>query len=142
MTGVHDPLVRGNIDLSLSGGIGSGSCAFYERSGDRLKVLRVRLSPGGDVAQVEEQLKHGAMPLPEILPGGRGYYFKDPASKTNAAHAMLVRNKSMINIQLEIGVEGRDNAADVVALMKLIAPKLITDASAPSESPAPAPTKG
>ncbi|WP_204286746.1 hypothetical protein [Microbispora amethystogenes] len=40
-------------------------------------------------------------------------------------------------IQLEIGAEGRDNAADVVALMKLIAPKLITDASAASSSPSP-----
>ncbi len=94
------------------------------------------------MADVQEKLANGAKQLPEIVPGGRGYYFTDSRSKTNTVYAMLVRDEAMINIQLEIGVEGRDNAADVVALMKLIAPKLITDASAPSESPAPAPTKG
>ncbi len=94
------------------------------------------------MADVQEKLANGAKELPEIVPGGRGYYFTDSVSKTNTVYAMLVRDEAMINIQLEIGVEGRDNAADVVALMKLIAPKLITDASTPSESPAPAPTKG
>lgn len=75
------------------------------------------------------------MPLPEIVPGAIGYYFKAADSKDSDAYAVLVRGKAEISIQLEIGVAGRDNAADVLALMKLIAPKLITDASAPSPSP-------
>ncbi len=40
-------------------------------------------------------------------------------------------------VELIQGVKGRDNAADVVAMMKLIAPKLILDAT-----PAPKKTKG
>ncbi|MEV6860582.1 hypothetical protein AB0M44_06215 [Streptosporangium subroseum] len=135
MTGVRDPLVRGYFDLKLAGGLGAGSCAAYRRDGDRLKVLQVILTPGGYPGKVEEQLEDGALSVPEIVPGAIGYYFKDTTSKNNATYAMLVRGKAQIGIQLEIGAEGRDNAADVLALMKLIAPKLITDASAPSPSP-------
>jgi hypothetical protein len=134
MTGVRDPLVRGYFDLTLAGGLGAGSCAAYRRDGERLKVLQIGLTPGGYPEEVEEQLK-GASPLPEIVPGAIGYYFKNANSKNNTASAALVRGKAEITIQLEIGVAGRDNAADVLALMKLIAPKLITDASAPSPSP-------
>ncbi|RCG24470.1 hypothetical protein DQ384_33015 [Sphaerisporangium album] len=84
--------------------------------------------------------------MPEIVPGAIGYYFKPPDGNYNRANALLVRGKAMLSIQLDIGVSGRDNAADVVALMKLIAPKLITDASAPSPGPSgegvsPSPTK-
>ncbi|GIH33814.1 hypothetical protein Mam01_39780 [Microbispora amethystogenes] len=136
MTGVRDPLIRGDFDLRRSS-TGMGGCAIYQRTGDKLKVLYVDLSPGGELAEVEEHLRGGAKPLPEILPGGKGYYFKDSSSNTNSVYSMLVRDETRIMIQLEIGAEGRDNAADVVALMKLIAPKLITDASAASSSPSP-----
>ncbi|MET9067415.1 hypothetical protein [Streptosporangium sandarakinum] len=132
MTGVRNPLVRGYFDLTAAEGLGIGSCAVYQRSGERLKVLLIDLTPGGYPEEVEEQLEDGASPLPEIVPGSIGYYFKSVHSTSNAAYAMLVRGKAEISIQLDIGVEGRDNAADVLALMKLIAPKLITDASAPS----------
>ncbi|MFI6796677.1 hypothetical protein [Streptosporangium canum] len=144
MTGVRNPLVRGYFDLTLARGAGAGSCAVYQRDGDRMKVLLINLTPGGEPGAVQEQIEDGASPLPEILPGVIGYYFKPSDSKTNDAYAMLVRGKAEINIQLEIGVAGRDNAADVLALMKLIAPKLLTDASAPSAkttSPSPSPTK-
>ncbi|MEV4378925.1 hypothetical protein [Streptosporangium sp. NPDC049644] len=140
MTGVRNPLVRGSFDLTLAGGLGDGSCGVYQREGNRLKVLLINLTPGGDRKVVEEQLEDGAPPLPEILPGVTGYYFKDTGSPTNMAYALLVRGEAEINIQLEIGAEGRDNAADVLALMKLIAPKLLTDASAPSAKAKTSPT--
>ncbi|MFF5204562.1 hypothetical protein [Streptosporangium sp. NPDC000396] len=134
MTGVRNPLVRGYFDLTLARGLGAGGCAIYQRTGDRLKVLQIDLTPDGTLEAVQETLDEGGSPLPEIVPGSIGYYFKRSNSEYNDAFAMLVRGKAELNIQLEIGVEGRDNAADVVALMKLIAPKLITKASAPSAS--------
>lgn len=140
MTGVRDPLIRGYFDLTISEGLGDGECAVYQRAGDRLKVLQVSLTPGGYSGEVEEQLEGGASPLPEVVPGAVGYYFRRASGENNAAFSMLVRGKAEINIQLEMGVRGRDNAADVVALMKLIAPKLITDASAPSASPSVSPS--
>ncbi|MEV7908673.1 hypothetical protein [Streptomyces anulatus] len=136
-TGVRDPLTSGHFDLELAGGLGSGSCAVYQRDDERLKILQVSLSPGGYAGKVEEQIRDGASPLPEIAAGAVGFYFKDKNSDSDAAYATLVRGETDITIQLEIGVNGRDNAADVAALMKLIAPKLITDASASSVSPSP-----
>ncbi|WP_189248493.1 hypothetical protein [Streptosporangium pseudovulgare] len=136
MTGVRDPLVRGYFDLSAAEGLGIGSCAVYQRSGERLKVLLIDLTPGGYPEEVTEHLEDGASPLPEIVPGAIGSYFRPKDSEDNDAYALLVRGKAELSIQLDIGVEGRDNAADVLALMKLIAPKLITDASAPSAKPA------
>lgn len=140
MTGVHNPLVRGYFDLSVSGGLGAGSCAVYQRDGERLKVLLINLTPGGYAEEVEESLGKGSSPLPEIVPGGIGYYFKSAESKYNDAYALLVRGKAELSVQLEYGVKGRDNAADVLALMKLIAPKLITAASGPSPSPSATPS--
>ncbi|MEV4461684.1 hypothetical protein [Microbispora sp. NPDC049633] len=135
MTGMRDPLARGFFDLTVADGGGAGSCAVYQRGGDRLQVLHVDLTPGGYAAEVNEQLDSGATPLPEIVPGSVGAYFRRASGENNAAFAHLVRGKAEINIALEMGVEGRDNAADVLALMKLIAPRLITDASAPPASP-------
>lgn len=144
MTGVRDPLVRGYFDLTSAGGLGDGVCAVYQRGGDRLKVLLVDLTPGGYPGQIKEDLDGGASPLPEIVPGSIGSYFRRASGENNAAFARLVRGKAELSVQLEIGVEGRNNAADVAALMKLIAPKLITPASAPSASPStsPSPKKG
>ncbi|WP_433217210.1 hypothetical protein [Microtetraspora malaysiensis] len=131
MTGVRNPLVRGFFDLSAD--VGDGSCAVYRRDGDRLKVLQVILTPARVPGEVEEELE-GATPLPEIVSGSIGYYFKDPHGERHAAQAVLARGKAELSVQLVYGVKGRDNAADVLALMKLIAPKLITSASAPSPS--------
>ncbi|MFF4776730.1 hypothetical protein ACFY05_28105 [Microtetraspora fusca] len=136
MTGVRKPLVRGFFDLSAD--VGDGSCAVYRRDGDRLKVLQVILTPARVPGEVEEELE-GATPLPEIVPGSIGYYFKDPHEETYAAQAVLARGKAELTVQLVYGVKGRDNAADVLALMKLIAPKLITPASAPSPSASASP---
>ncbi|MEV4242073.1 hypothetical protein AB0J63_01555 [Streptosporangium canum] len=144
MTGVRDPVVRGYFDFTTDSGIGIGNCVIRRPGGDRPVVLMIDLTPGGYVGEIEERIEDGASSMPEIAPGAIGSYFKDVNSQNNAAYAMLVRGKAEINIQLEIGVAGRDNAADVLALMKLIAPKLLTDASAPSAkttSPSPSPTK-
>ncbi|MFI7537158.1 hypothetical protein [Streptosporangium sp. NPDC049376] len=141
MTGVSNPLVRGHFDLSYPKGLDDGSCAIYQRDGDQLEVLQIDLTPGGYTERIEEQLKAGALPLPEIVPGAIGYYFKPADGEDGEAYAMLVRGKAELNIQLERGVAGRDNAADVLALMKLIAPRLITDAGAPSASAGPSSSK-
>ncbi|MFF4415865.1 hypothetical protein ACFYY8_25330 [Streptosporangium sp. NPDC001559] len=141
MTGVRDPLVRGRFDLVEPKRLGEGSCIAYRRDGDRPKVLHVDLTPDGYSGEAKEQIKDGALPLPEIVPGGIGFYFKDKNSRNNAAYAMLVRGRAELTIRLERGVAGRDNAADVLALMKLIAPRLITDAGAPSASAGPSSSK-
>ncbi|MEV6987212.1 hypothetical protein AB0M95_38960 [Sphaerisporangium sp. NPDC051017] len=135
VTGVHDPIVRGFFDLNIASGIGAGTCTIYQSTGEKSKVLLVDLTPGGYQELVGGQISAGASPLPEIVPGAIGYYFRPPDGKYNRANALLVRGKAMLSVQLDVGVAGRDNAADVVALMKLIAPKLITDASAPSPGP-------
>jgi hypothetical protein len=140
MTGIQNPMARGQFDLTIADGLGSGTCVIRQPDGDQSNVLVVRLSPGGSPGLVREQLDSGASPLPEIVPGAVGYYFKDRKTTRNAAYALLVRGDAEIGIALDIGAEGRDNAADVAALMKLIAPKLITDASAPSPSPSPTPS--
>ncbi|WP_370024491.1 hypothetical protein [Planotetraspora sp. GP83] len=139
MTGVRNPLVRGYFNLTSSGGLGDGTCGVYQRSGDRLKVLLVDLTPVRVPGEVEEDLR-GASPLPAIVPGAIGYYFNGRHSENHAAYAVLARGTVELSVQLEMGVPGRDNAADVVALMKLIAPKLITAASAPSASPSASPS--
>ncbi|MER5323462.1 hypothetical protein [Streptosporangium roseum] len=144
MTGVRDPVVRGYFDFTTASGIGIGNCVIRRPGGDRPVVLVIDLTPGGYVGEIEERIEDGASPMPEIVPGAIGSYFRRASGQNNAAFAMLVRGKAEINIQLEIGVAGRDNAADVLALMKLIAPKLLTDASAPpakTTSPSPSPTK-
>ncbi|MBG0821150.1 hypothetical protein HS048_10435 [Planomonospora sp. ID91781] len=135
MTGVRNPLIRGYFDLTTASGLGTGSCAVYRRDGEQLKVLLIRLTPGGYPGIVEEHLEDGASRLPEIFPGSIGAYFKPEDDENNAAYAHLVQGKAWLSVQLEIGVEGRDNAADVAAMMKLIAPRLITDAGAPAASP-------
>jgi hypothetical protein len=138
MTGVRNPVVRGQFDLT--DGLGIGTCVIRRPDEDQPNVLVVDLAPDGYPGLIEEPLSNGASPLPEIVPGAIGVYFKGSSGKNNAAYARLVRGQAALGIELEIGVEGRDNAADVAALMKLIAPKLITDASAPSPSPFPTPS--
>ncbi|MFC5820701.1 hypothetical protein [Nonomuraea harbinensis] len=83
------------------------------------------LDTGGSRGQIENQLRDGvSKQLPEIIPGGFGFYTVDLNEETRAG-AMLVKGKARLSIELVKGVKGRDNAADVVALMKLIAPQLI-----------------
>jgi hypothetical protein len=140
MTGVRNPVARGQFDLTIGTGPRIGTCVIRRPGDDQLNAMVVHLSSDGSHELIKEELNGGASPLPEIVPGSIGAYFKDPSGTDNAAFARLVRGKAELGIALEIGVEGRDNAADVVALMKLIAPKLTTDASAPSPSPSPTPS--
>lgn len=136
MTGVQDPLVRGSFDLAASDGAGVGSCTAYQGSGDRLRALQITLTPAGNEKEVRNKLEGGASPLPEIVDGSIGYYFKSADGENEAAYAMLVRGKAGVIIQLGLGVEGRDSAADVLGLMKLIAPKLVAGTGSPSVSAA------
>ncbi|MEV7806751.1 hypothetical protein AB0O28_27765 [Microbispora sp. NPDC088329] len=134
MTGEHNPLVRGYMDLDRPDA-GDGDCAIYQRGGDRLKVLQILLVPLSSEDRVKDQLQNGASPLPAIIPGAIGYYGENSSTDDNSAHAMLARGHAELLIKSEKGVEGRDNAADVVALMKLIAPKLIKPDSTPTLTP-------
>ncbi|MET7329487.1 hypothetical protein [Nonomuraea sp. NPDC005650] len=127
MTGVTDPLVTGSVELAREDKLNPavGACAAYQRTGERWTVLRIFQDVGGTRGQIENQLRDGvSKQLPEIVPGSFGYYTTDPNEKTRAG-AMLVKGKVRLSIELVKGVKGRDNTADVVALMKLIAPKLI-----------------
>lgn len=67
------------------------------------------------------------------IPGGIGFHTQGGTVEEDRtmAGAVLVRGKAQLFVGMSRGVEGRDNAADVIALMKLIAPELITDATAP-----------
>ncbi len=133
MTGVRAPIASGDFNLSFGDGIGVGGCAVYQRTGEQKKLLDIDLTPRGGEDWVKAQLEAGDKPLPEIVPGGIGFYTQGGTVDTDRtmAGAVLVRGKAQLFIGMSRGVDGRDNAADVIALMKLIAPKLITDATAP-----------
>ncbi|MER6950429.1 hypothetical protein ABT294_41060 [Nonomuraea sp. NPDC000554] len=137
MTGVHDPIVSGRFNMSASEGWGSGGCFVYQPTGNKPKVLDVTLSPGGSEKEAEFQISQGARRLPEIVPGAVGYYGQNGSADNTQAAATLVRGHDLLIVELVRGVKGRDNTADVVALMKLVAPKLIPDAT-----PSPKKTKG
>lgn len=127
MTGVQDPIVRGRFNTSAGEGSGSGGCFVYQPDGNKPKVLDVTLSAGGSEKDVESQIGQGARRLPEIVPGGVGYYGQDGSAGSTQAAAVLVRGDDLLIVELVQGVKGRDSMADVVALMKLVAPKLILD---------------
>lgn len=131
MTAVTDPLTTGSLELASNDPLrpAAGACAAYEGTGERRTVLRIFQDVGGSRGQVENQLRDGvSKQLPEIVSGGFGFYTTDPNGEPRAG-AMLVKGKARLSIELVKGVKGRDNAADVVALMKLIAPKIIATSS-------------
>lgn len=132
MTGVRNPIVQGDFDLStgkeLDGkNYGTGGCWIYDSAGSKPKVLQISLSPGKSREEVENEISQGADPLPEIIPGAIGNYGRDSSSGNTQASAVLVSGLNSVVVDLWRGVEGRDSADDVVALMKLVAPKLITE---------------
>ncbi|PRX61471.1 hypothetical protein B0I32_115328 [Nonomuraea fuscirosea] len=131
MTGVRKPISSGDFNLAFDDGVGMGGCAVYQPTGEKKKLLEIDLNPRGGERWVRYQIEAGNTPLPEIVPGGIGFYTQGGTTEKTQAGAVLVRGKSQLFVGLSKGVEGRDNAADVIALMKLIAPKLITDVTAP-----------
>ncbi|MEV4374027.1 hypothetical protein AB0J71_43700 [Nonomuraea sp. NPDC049637] len=98
-------------------------------------MLHVILDSGGVRGQVDEYLKDGGKLLPEIVPGGYGAYMVD-FDKTSRVGAIMVMGKGRLLVELVQGVQGRDNAADMVAFMKLIAPRLLV-----GDSPSPTPSQ-
>ncbi len=142
MTGIQDPIVNGKFDMAVGKRLdgksyGTGGCYIYEPTGNKSKVLQISLSPAGSKEEVEAEISQGARRLPEIVPGAVGYYGQDGNADDPHAAAVLVHGLDQMIVELVHGVKGRDNAADVVALMKLVAPKLILDAA-----PAPQKTGG
>ncbi|MGP3921356.1 hypothetical protein [Nonomuraea sp. 10N515B] len=133
MTGVRNPSALGDFDLSFGDGVGVGGCHIYQPTGEKKKLLDIDLTPKGGEDWVKDQIAAGDKPLPEIVPGGIGFYTQGGRTEKTQAGAVLVRGKAQLFIGMSKGVEGRNNAADVIALMKLIAPKLINDATAPGK---------
>ncbi|MEV0168266.1 hypothetical protein [Nonomuraea fuscirosea] len=138
MTGARDPIVVGFLN-EWRDGVGYGTCGTYQSTGERAQLLHVILDSNGARGQVDELLKDGGKLLPEILPGSHGAYLRDPERETRVA-ALVVRGKARLSVELVRGVKGRNNAADVVALTKLIVPKLL--AGADTASPSPSQQKG
>ncbi|MEV4079277.1 hypothetical protein ACGFJC_42390 [Nonomuraea fuscirosea] len=99
-----------------------------------VQLLRVTLDAGGIRGQVDEYVKDGGRLLPAIMHDGYGAYIKDPEQQTHIA-AILVRGKARLLVDLGQGSTSRDSAGDMVAFMKLIAPKLLADTGTPSLSP-------
>jgi hypothetical protein len=137
MTGIRNPHAEGDFDLTAGQELdgkdyGTGSCLVYQPTGDKLKVLQISLSPAGSKEEVEWEIAQGAKPLPEIIPGAVGHYGRIDGADAPQAAAILVHGSNELIVDLMRGVEGRDNASDAAALMKLIAPKLI-----PAATPAP-----
>ncbi|MFI7148051.1 hypothetical protein ACIBO2_24330 [Nonomuraea sp. NPDC050022] len=130
MTGVRDPLATGSLNLAAKGQSAIGACSIFQNSGDKPSILRIMLDTAGSRGQIDEQLRDGSKPLPSIVPDGFGYYVKDTDMETRVG-SVLVRGKVRLGIELVRGAKGRDNEADVVALMKLIAPKLIMGTGTP-----------
>ncbi|MEO3890918.1 hypothetical protein [Nonomuraea sp. B5E05] len=128
--------MSGRFKTSENEGSGSGGCFVYQSTGKKPKVLDVTLSPAGSKEEVEYRIREGAKRLPDIVPGAVGFYFQDGSADNTQAAAILVHGYDRVIVELVRGVKGRDNAADVVAMMKLVAPKLILNAT-----PAPEKTK-
>ncbi|MEV4390712.1 hypothetical protein [Nonomuraea sp. NPDC049607] len=136
MTGVSDPIVTGFLKEPVDDVAGHGICTAYEPSGERAQILSAILDTGGIRGQVDEYLKDGGKLLPAIVPGGYGAYVRDRERATHVG-AILVQGKARLLVELVRGVEGRDNVADMVAFMKLIAPRLLTNNATPSPGPSP-----
>jgi hypothetical protein len=130
MTGVRDPLATGSLNLAAKDRPAIGACSIFQNSGEKPSILRIMLDTAGSRGQIDEQLRDGSKLLPPIVPDGFGYYVKDPNVEAQVG-SVLVRGKVRLGIELVRGVKGRDNEADVVALMKLIAPKLIMGTGTP-----------
>jgi hypothetical protein len=127
MTGLHAPLAKGAFDLTSDDGYRGGSCGVYQPSGDQQKALNIVLATNNDPNRVESEVRNGAKRLPQILPDADGYYSSTSFGGHTGAVAVLIRGNLMLVVDMDRGAEGRDHEADVVALMKLIAPKLIAD---------------
>lgn len=133
MTGVRKPQVSGSFNLDSSNGY--GSCRVYRSDGEHHTLLYIALDPSGGEATVNDHLQQGAAPLPEIAPRTIGYYHRDPDDEYDDGHAILARGEAKLIVELAQGAEGRDHKADVVALMRLIGPKLLKVIDATSPSP-------
>ncbi|WP_346106576.1 hypothetical protein [Nonomuraea maheshkhaliensis] len=130
---MRDPIVVGALTEPRDEA-GHGTCGLYQPAGERVQLLRITLDTGGIRGQVDEYLKDGGKPLPAIVPDGYGAYIKDPEQETHIA-AILVRGKARLLVGLGQGSTGRDSAGDMVAFLKLIAPKLLAVTGTPSSNP-------
>lgn len=135
MTGLRDLVVKGSFDLEAADGNGIGSCTIHRPSEEQEQVLEVALLVHS-ARNTEEEIRLGAKRLPTIIPGSDGYYgAKKFLSENPGAVAVLNRGVSTVVVDLSHEVAGRDPEADVLALMKIVAPKLINESSTITPSP-------
>ena len=134
MTGLHSPLTEGQFILTSDSGWRGGVCGVYEPTGERWKALNIVLTSNGNPDQIESEVRNGAKRLPKILPDAAGYYAPTKFRDNAGALAVLIRGKFMLVVDMDRGAEGRDHEADVVALMRLIAPKLLADPTTPQST--------
>ena len=137
MTGLRNPPAKGSFELAPADGDREGWCGVYRPDEEEVKVLDIELATNNDPGRVESEVRDGAKRLLRILADADGYYSATRFGDHAGALAVLIRGKSMLVVDMDRGAEGRDHEADVVALMRLIAPRLLGDAV-----PSPTPGKG
>ncbi|WP_142258784.1 hypothetical protein [Thermopolyspora flexuosa] len=138
MTGLTHLVARGSFDLNAVGGHGSGWCIVSEPGGERLPVLEVSLLTDFAARSTEEEVRLGAKRLPPIVTGGDGYSAtKRSGGDVVGALAVLTRGRSTLIVSLDKRLEGRDPEADTVALMRLVAPRLLGRAVPSPSGPTP-----
>ncbi|MFC5822445.1 hypothetical protein [Nonomuraea insulae] len=140
MTGLSaDMTWYGHFDLGPAPVATANVCEVYDPNDpDQGTVLEINLADLGEEWKenvFDKRLQAGGTPMPELLPDAVGVYWAGPtadlgpvrgeANTFNEARAYLFRNGTELGIRLKHGVAGRDNAADVLALMRLIAPTLM-----------------
>jgi hypothetical protein len=131
MTGLQDPLTEGQFTIDKETGYRGGACGVYQPTGEQLKALSIFLNSSGDPEQVNTEIRNGAKHLPEIIPGGVGYYAPRKYRDVLGAVAVLIWKDYMLVVEMGRGAEGRNHEEDVVALMRLIAPRLLTEPDTP-----------
>ncbi|MBE1585069.1 hypothetical protein ACFPOI_49800 [Nonomuraea angiospora] len=140
MTGLSADLEwSGHFDLGPAPVATANLCEVSSRNDPAQgAVLEIYLADLGEEWKdnvFDKRLRAGGTPMPELLPDAIGVYWAGPTADygpvrgkpnpSNEARAYLFRNGTEIGIRLKHGAAGRDNAADVLALMKLVAPALM-----------------
>ncbi|NRQ30716.1 hypothetical protein HII36_02540 [Nonomuraea sp. NN258] len=137
MTGLstYEMDVHGYFDLGPTPAFLANLCKVRDGRNpaqeDVLEIYVAEVGEGWKDAVMDRRLRTGGTPMPELLPGAIGVYWTGPSPEageenpSGEARAYLFKDRFEVAVRLKRGVPGRDSAADVLALMKLIAPTLM-----------------
>ncbi|MGW3351624.1 hypothetical protein ACWDA3_50720 [Nonomuraea rubra] len=136
MTGLPADLTAyGHFDLGPAPDATANVCRVYSPSELVLEIYLADLGDKWKENVFDKRLQAGGTPMPSLLPDAVGVYWAGPtadmgpvrgsANTLNEARAYLFRKGTELGIRLLRGAPGRDNAADVLALTRLIAPTLM-----------------